>query len=519
MHRSTRSIRAPHAALLVLLAALAALGAGAGVAAADEFPVCGDNVCDPFAENNSSCPVDCPVCGDGICALDESSGSCPADCAIRKSLASPLKRPNCLNDDDRDCLDNFLEMDLAWLFAPHYFYDEDESCAGAWYTSNPNEQHFGRQDFFQVRPEKDENPFQWQADATRKRVNLTYFLLHPHDCRSDGGFAGHLGDSEHVVFHLESTDLVTWTLISATFHHHGRTHSFSGKYMKSRADEIGSDFPSVAGDENSHGSFPGLRGSSSACAGTADDFCATTCDCFRGTMAEAKAANFREWVTAARNVGGPPPELWRPDTVTVTTGSPPEAYTSFDVGHGLNVEYWTPRGDKFHSFCGWECPSANRDSDGNCTLLVHQRRSCPSPLSEKVDDTPFVPPPFVFPLPPPAHQIEVTEWLRDGISVLVVGLPHLPAPEIETWLGRVAAAEDPVAELAPLVAGRSREHQLETLRWVLAGAEEKWDSALARGLLPPDRLHWAEEIVPKAGELLGGLIALLEEAPAARGEK
>lgn len=495
---------------LLVLAALAAVAP----AGADDYPLCGDNICDALSENNSNCPSDCPVCGDGICGLNESCGSCAADCAsscISLSLATPLKQPNCVNDDDNDCLDNFQEQDLAWIFAPHYFYDEDEDCSGAWYTGG-DPHHFGRRDFFQVRPSQDSKPYNWQPDSAAKRVTVTYFLLHPHDCRSTFGFGGHQGDSEHVEFHLQSTDLVSWMLTSATFHHHNHTNYFSGEYLKARADEIGSMFPSVAADEDSHGSWPGLRGSSSHCAGWEDDFCESTCDCFRGTMADARAANFREWVTAVRNIGGPLPESWRADAVTVTTGVPREAYSSFDVGHGENIEYWTPRTDKFKRFCGWECAAANRNSEGNCTVYAHARLSCPAPLSEKVNERPFIPPPFVFPLPEPDYNLEITDWLRDNISVLVMGQSHLPEAEIDAWLQRIERAEDPVAELVPLVSQRSREHQLATLRWVLDGSAEKWDSALAPGLLPPDRLYFEEEIVPKAGALLSGLADLLTDA-------
>lgn len=49
------------------------------------------------------------------------------------ALSSNLEKADCAGDDDGDCLDNFLDSDLAFLVAPHYFYDgnEDEGCWGS----------------------------------------------------------------------------------------------------------------------------------------------------------------------------------------------------------------------------------------------------------------------------------------------------------------------------------------------------------------------------------------------------
>jgi hypothetical protein len=91
-------------------------------------------------------------------------------------------------------------------------------------------------------------------------------------------------------------------------------------------------------------------------------------------------------VGVSRNIGGPSPEAWNAAVLTVSGG---QAYTDMDVGHGLNREYWTPRSDQFQKFCGWECPTAYRKTDGTCSLTVHDRTDCSSQFSTKVDTTSF----------------------------------------------------------------------------------------------------------------------------------
>ena len=512
MDRSVFRLRAPHAALLILFAVLAFAG-GAGDAQAIEE--CGNNQCGPF-ENINNCPQDCGgFCGDGMChgVLGENCGTCPQDCAnscITLDIFSPLKKPNCAGDDDNDCLDNDEEQDLAFWFSPHYFYDEDESCSGAHYTQGGAQTlHFGRRDFFQVRP--DDAPFQWQPDdGVVKKVDLTYFLLHPHDCRWDFGFAGHQGDSESIVFHLVSTDLRRWTLASADFRHHGYSQEFSGNYLRQRASEIGTAFPIVAADQNSHGSWPGRAGSSSDCAGSEDDLCLGTCDCFRGTMQSALASNFREFPATFRNVGGPPPEKWRSQVVAVSGTEPNvEAFSVFDVGHGANVEFWTPRTDHFKTFCGWQC--AQRTSSGDCFQEIHDRRNCtPGGLAEKVDTNAFTPPPFTPVSLPWDPDPVLVENLRTEIGSLVIALGYLPTVDVEGWLGLLRETSDPVGVVAPQVAGRPFDRQHESLAWFLQGPAEKYEAVLAPGLLPPDGLT-REEIEHAAGEFLAGLVDRLAQ--------
>jgi len=509
MDRSVSRLRAPHAALLVLFAVVAFAG-GAGDAQA--IPQCGNNQCEAPFENVNNCPVDCGgFCGDNVCSatIGESCATCPGDCGnscITLEISSELKKPFCDGDDDNDCLDNFEEQDLAWLFSPHYFYDEDEGCSGAWYTQGGAQtHHFGRRDFYQVRP--DGAPQQWQADGAIKEVDITYFLLHPHDCRWDGGFAGHQGDSESVVFHLVSTDLKRWTLTGADFRHHGYTQQFSGGYLKQRANEIGTIYPSVAADQNSHGSWPGRVGWDTDCAGSEDDLCFGTCDCFRGTMQSAKASNFREFPPTFRNVGGPPPETWRPQTVSVGGN---EAFTVFDVGHGSNVEFWTPRTDAFKTFCGWECPQ--RTSGGDCVLEVHGRRTCtPGGLAEKVDGSAFTPPqgPVLLPVDPKYDPV-IAGWLQQEVGSLVLALSYLPTVEIEYWLGLLRDEIDPIGVVAPQVAGRPLDRQHQTLSWILQVQPEKYEAALAPGLLPADGLT-REEIDHAAREFLTGLVDRLRQ--------
>jgi hypothetical protein len=304
----------------------------------------------------------------------------PAHAYLTYTLPAALKQPDCTGDTDGDCLDNRAEWALAWIVAPHYFYDEDEDCSG-----RNNRTHYSRQDFYQVRPEG-VGIQEWSpADGQRKWVSLTYFLLHPHDCQSRFGVGGHQGDSEHVRYWLYSFDLRTWYLFNGRYWHHGRSHDFSGIYLEARATEIGSRYASIAADEDGHGSWAGRSGNSSHCAGGEDDFCFSTCDCFVGTMRSAFLNGDWEWVGTTRNIGGPAPETWNAAVLQV---SGHEAYSIVDVAHGTsNREYWTPKAPYYQQFCGWECPS--RNSDGTCNVSAHGETGCSSPLWEKVDTTCF----------------------------------------------------------------------------------------------------------------------------------
>jgi hypothetical protein len=321
-----------------------------------------------------------------------------ADAALTYSLSTPLKKAGCTNDGDSDCLDQFEETNLAWALSPWYFYDEDESCSGWTNRFGLPSSHFARRDFFQVRPQGS-GVRDWSGtDGKAKWVAVTYFFNYPHDCAQIFGFAGHQGDSEHVRFHLYSYDLSTWYLSHAYYAHHGRFDYVSGSFLESKAQALGTVWASVAADQNSHGSWPGRDPSSSHCAGSMDDFCNSLCDCFINTWGSDFRNGYVEYPRADRNVGGPPNETWVPSVVTVASG---HAYTTLDVGHGANREYWTPGPSGYQKFCGWECAEGwRRTSDNNCALTIHERSNCADgPLSQKVDTSSFSLDP-----PPPASS-------------------------------------------------------------------------------------------------------------------
>jgi hypothetical protein len=418
------------------------------------------------------------------------------------SLSSDLKKAACASDDDGDCLDNFLESELAFLVAPHYFYDEDEGCSGAPYLSNADPLHFGRKDFFQVRP-LNANVSAWQpSDGVTKTVQITYFLLHPHDCQSHVGFGGHQGDGEHVRFRLQSTNLRTWTLTLGEFHHHGRVVNFSGSYLAARAAEIGTVYPSIAADEDGHGSWAGRVGSSSHCAGSEDDFCVGACDCFVDTMANARANGKWEYLATNRNIGGPSPEQFRPAVVTVSGGT---AFSSISVGHGTNVEYWTPRTDSFQKFCGWQC--ASRNSAGDCNTSIHTETGCSSHLSSKVDKTSFT---VTASLASSSDDESITFGSLDPAPVLsaIAGVPGLMDEEKGQLSLAVEQSEDPVGLLVPMLEGWPRERQLAFLRQIEGLPLGKAEAAVSFELVPGQGLD-AEGRREAAGALLQGLRAAL----------
>lgn len=302
-----------------------------------------------------------------------------ANAYLTYSLYSELKKPGCVGDTDGDCLDNLQENNLAWILAPQYFYDEDESC---------NRGDDRRRDFFQVRPFSPAEIQAWSpADQTSKWVKVTYFFLFPRDCQRYVGLAaGHKGDSEHVQYTLFSYNLRTWFLYRGRYWHHEDPpyHDFLDTYLQQRANEIGSPYPSVAADEDGHGSWPGERGNSDHCAGDEDN---AFTDCFVKTMKEDYLANRYEWpIVFQNNIGGPSPEKWNSSVITVDGA---DAYTVLDVGHGTNVEYWTYK-KGYQKFCGWLC--SIRDSNGNCFDLsysLYNSSPCASPLNEKVDTSFF----------------------------------------------------------------------------------------------------------------------------------
>ena len=289
-------------------------------------------------------------------------------------LTKPLKAAACggSDDQDTDCLVDGLEDQLGAKFAPTYFYDEDDDC----HTG----QHYKRRDFFQVRP-ADSRVTQWSAtDGQRKLLTITYFFAFPHDCQSYffGAAGGHQGDSEHVRYTVETWDLKNFYIAKGRYWHHGSNHEYSGERLAQSVWRMQSSRPLVAGDEDGKGSWPGVKANSSHCSGSEDNFYN---DCFVKTMG-SDFRNNRHEVAFGKNIGGPPPESWRADTVTVDGQ---DAYSTLNVGHGSNREYWTQKAG-FDKFCGWECRDADRKSGGDCRVSAHSERSCTSPLRSKVAD-------------------------------------------------------------------------------------------------------------------------------------
>ncbi len=415
-----------------------------------------------------------PYCGDGACQVGlETCANCTADCGTCPLIPGPrlvfqlpteLKKTNCAGDDDGDCLDNYAESLLAGLAAPHYYYDEDESCAGPAYTDNPSTLHYGRRDFYQVRPTSP-SPTGWLPNSAAKWVQINYFFLHPVDCQAAFGFPGHQGDSEHVVFSLYSTDLKRWTLSSAHYYGHNTFHAFSGLYLYELAASLGTVSPSVASDEDSHASWPGETPSSSNCAGDEDDVGGIGAlgprDCFVGTMRHAFQNGYWEYPVITRNIGGPSPERWRSGVVT-TSGT--HAYTSLDTGHGSIPEYWTQISGGFSRFCGWLC--AVRNSSGHCFNSVHGYIGCADPLSEKVNTYNFgsSSPAAAPPKKRPAARVPPSVRLQ--LAAALDGIERLPVADRMRIEQAILESADPIGAIAPMLAEWPEEEQAQTLRWL-----------------------------------------------------
>ena len=501
------------------------------------------------------------------------TGASDANALLAYNLPSELKKTHCINDTDNDCLDNNEEGNLALALAPIQFYDEDEDCSGWTNKWGVPSTHFKRRDYFQVRPRDLDGIQHWSAtDGKKKWVQVTYFLLYPHDCQSYLGFGGHQGDSEHVRYSLYSYNLKQWYLSSARYWHHGSNHVISGSTIANRAAQLGAfanstsvTRPTVASDEDGHGSWPGYKINSSDCAGSEDN---STNDCFIDDWEDDYINHHWEYVQATRNIGGRAPEIWNASMVVVSGSA---AYTSLNVGHGSNREYWSPRLDKYKYFCGWECAANERQSDGHCSATRHDEDCCAEgPLASKVDTTPFA---FTKPPPPtscnsycgsytglcgcsvfctlsgdccPDYTLVCLEepclmvFADDaGLPILVVtpcqaGATGGPAdaaaravPLVEAAsreLRRQAAeqsdllererllylASDPIVSVLPMLAGTTPTQQLRTLKWMLRFADARqWislfpDLEVSIGHAP------SEATLQEATDRLMDLVALLE---------
>jgi len=460
----------------------------------------------------------------------------PASATLSYYLSSPIVSCDPSADPDGDCLRNDLEQQLALAAAPLYFRDEDEGCDGQVSF------HYKRQDYFQVRP-TGSGVRHWTPGTTQRRLQVTYFFLYPHDCLTLGLFwGGHQGDSENIRLHFYSTDLQTWHLDYAYYWHHGRQDYVSGAFLEARARDLGVAKISVAADEDSHGSWPGKLVSEDDCADTMDDFCHGTCDCFTNDSwrTDKQTWNWQE-VMAHRNVGGPSPERYLAPHVTV---SGLQAWTDLDVGHGLNREFWSGSSMEFGKFCGWQCPSWARQSNGDCSEEIHGEHECAGgPLYSKVDTSFFMhewpndPPPGGGGDDPgdgggggggcvarckdgkeaepvqldPERAARARRLTREAQERLrfEAGPAKAQLGNHEEWLAQRAA--DPVAALVPMLAGTSKERQLETLKWALSFPDRTFLASLFEDL---------SDVTPgKKGRVAAGeaaydrvldLIALLE---------
>ncbi len=319
------------------------------------------------------------------------------------TLAGPLKWHGCNGDADGDCLNQFYEDDLAWIAAPMLFFDEGEECGFGQWAALPH---------YQVRPDtRNTGDVQdWQAnDGQTKRVRLSYYFNWPLDCGH--GFEGkHLGDSELIRVSLSSQDMRTWVVDEVEYNAHGSSYLRMGSWLKDRADELGSDYLTVAIEDDKHGSWWGRAVDDQDCAGSEDNYGWGAIDCFPGEdWQDAFAAGNFQWLDASRNIGEPPILGGQFNTSGFATGGsitadPTTADSYFGVfnlgaGAGSVREYWwnPPASGKYDNFCGYLCPDWDRKADGNCNDRVididpNDQRTfseCPPGLQTKLDTTPF----------------------------------------------------------------------------------------------------------------------------------
>jgi len=458
----------------------------------------------------------------------------PAEAYLSYTTSSALKKAGCSGDADGDCLDDSIETGLAWAVSPWYFYDEDEGCSGWENDFGQPSYHFARRDYVQVRPH-DREVWNWTStDGRAKWVTVSFFFLYPHDCGNNFGFAGHQGDSERVRYYLYSYDLTTWYLSYAYYDHHGRSDYESGSFLQSKAQDLGTSWASVAADEDKHGSWPGKDVGSSHCAGSQDDFCLSTCDCFQNTWSWDFYYGYYDVPSGSRNVGGPWPEQWKTTYVTVS-GS--DAYTQLDVGHGSNREYWTDESGAYQWFCGWECPAAYRLSSGHCAYNVHNRSNCAEgPLSDKVDYYDFSSLSGLTAASASGSDGAVTapmltegEPAETGDAIAFTARPgDTPGAARARSLARTASerltaaakgrtdddearilalrSRDPIAALVPQLLGMPRAAQAELLRWALTVPDDRRLAALFDDMAA----YEPESRIVEARQRVEDLVALLE---------
>jgi hypothetical protein len=323
----------------------------------------------------------------------------PPPPGLRYTLSAPLKQDLCAGDGDSDCLNDWQEQALASQIDPIHFLDEDEDCPG-------------KEVYYQVRPVGVSSKFQYgpsdssfvrsstsQVDAWRPfggtyYVAVSYFLNFYKDCNTKVGvyFAGHLGDNENVTFLLTSTDLRTWTLVQGHYPSHGfpdggpragKGFFFDGTYLMNIARAMNINNPSIASDEDGHGSFPGVSPYTDACTGPdmyGENGDGNQRDCFYdegiwddGHMGSAMAHGHASHLLASNNHGNiGEPDHWNPAVLQVWPGGRTAAAMLNGVPEFFSNE--PPL-----AFCGWNCPQ--RNSAGQCS----NNASCTTAMWEKID--------------------------------------------------------------------------------------------------------------------------------------
>lgn len=321
----------------------------------------------------------------------------PAGQNLYFRLSGPLKQDGCAGDSiDADCLADDQEAALARLINPLHFFDEAEDCPD-------------RQIFWQVRPIGVSRKFQygphdqryvastemnvdnWRPSGGTYYVQVTYFLNFRYDCNF---FAGHWGDNEHITFLLASSDLVHWWLEQGHYPAHGfpsdgpragKGFFYSGLYLANIARSLGRNNPSLASDEDGHGSFPGYHAGTSSCAG-ADMYGlsgdGTLRDCFHdegiwddGHMGSAFVHGHYSQVldskSYGRNIGEP--AAWNRSVLSVSADNSSAQFFMNGIGEPFSYAANT-------KFCGWNC--ANRTASGDCPGAT-----CTTPMWDKVDDS------------------------------------------------------------------------------------------------------------------------------------
>jgi hypothetical protein len=229
-------------------------------------------------------------------------------------------------------------------------------------------------------------------------VEVTYFLNYYKDCNTKVGIfeVGHLGDNENVTFLLASNDLRTWTLEQGHYNAHGFPSSgpragkgffYDAAYIANIARAMNINNPSIASDEDGHGSFPGLSPFSDSCSGAdmyGENGDGPQRDCFYdegiwddGHMGSAMAHGHAYHLLSRSthgNIGEP--DHWNTGVMTVWNAGRSAAALVNGVYEPFSNEPAT-------RFCGWQCPF--RNGAGDCATGA----SCTTAMWDKIDKSCF----------------------------------------------------------------------------------------------------------------------------------